>query len=94
MVSKLNLNKSVIKKQTPMEGKETKFLEIRNTNCQNEKLHGPSNETGMAEDPVTNKEKKWRKSPQYSSKRQKIDNMKIKKQRKASKVFKHQRQCR
>lgn len=58
MVSKLNLNKSVIKKQTPMEGKETKFLEIRNTNCQNEKLHGPSNETGMAEDPVTNKEKK------------------------------------
>lgn len=45
-----------------MEGKETKFLEIRNTNCQNEKLHGPSNKIGMAEDQVTNKEKKWRKS--------------------------------
>lgn len=72
MVCKLNLNKSVIKKQTPMEGKETKFLEIRNTNCQNEKLHGPSNETGMAEDQVTNKEKKVKETSTIQQ--QKVEN--------------------
>lgn len=48
-----------------------------------------NNKTGMVEDQVSNMEKRGKKSLQYSNKRQKVDNMKIKRQRNEIKEIKH-----